>query len=169
MKRNHFNLLLVISLILLSCNDSVESKESKPEDVLIKERVLVFDKLLGTWKAEDGKSFERWIKNPDGSYASASYSLSGADTSWNEMAKIYPDQENWIFENNVKGQNNGQSVRFTSTLLTDSTVQFSNPNHDFPTDVNYTLIDSNNVHAFIIGPNKNGGRDTIPFNYTKLE
>jgi len=130
--------------------------------------VLVFDKLLGTWKAVDGKSFERWSKNPDGSYASASYSLSGADTSWNEMAKIFSENGNWIFENNVKGQNNGQSVRFTSTFLTDSIVQFSNPAHDFPTDVNYTVIDSNNLHAFIIGPNKNGGRDTIPFNYSRL-
>jgi len=107
-------------------------------------------------------------KNPDGSYASASYSLSGSDTSWNEMAKIFSENGNWIFENNVKGQNNGQSVRFTSTFLTDSIVQFSNPAHDFPTDVNYTVIDSNNLHAFIIGPNKNGGRDTIPFNYSRL-
>ena len=107
-------------------------------------------------------------KNPDSSYASASYSLSGADTYWNEMAKIFSENGNWIFENNVKGQNNGQSVRFTSTFLTDSIVQFSNPAHDFPTDVNYTVIDSNNLHAFIIGPNKNGGRDTIPFEYSRL-
>ena len=90
MKLRHLNFLLIFSM-LLSCNDSVETSESKKEDVLIKENVLVFDKLLGTWKAVDGKSFERWSKNPDGSYASASYSLSGADTSWNEMAKIFSE------------------------------------------------------------------------------
>jgi hypothetical protein len=124
----------------------------------------VFEKLLGTWQSEDGKSFERWKKNDDGTYRSDVYNLKGSDTSWNEQARIYPEKNQWVFENTVKGQNDGKSVKFTSTIITDNRVQFSNPAHDFPTDVNYTLLDMNTLNAFIIGPNSNGGKDTILFN-----
>jgi len=35
--------------------------------------------------------------------------------------------------------------------------------------VNYTIADSNLLNAFIIGPNDHGGKDTIHFNYIKME
>ena len=129
----------------------------------------VFEKLVGTWKSENGRSFERWTRNSDGTYRSDVYSLKGTDTSWNEQAKIYPENSKWVFENTVKNQNDGKAVKFTSILLNDNSVQFSNPAHDFPTDVNYTLADLNTLHAFIIGPNSKGGKDTIPFNSRRVQ
>ena len=69
----------------------------------------------------------------------------------------------------MKGQNDGKAIKFTSIILNEKTVQFSNPQHDFPTDINYTVADANTVNAFIIGPNNKGGKDTIPFNYTRLK
>jgi len=129
---------------------------------------LVFDKLVGVWRSENGKSFEQWTKNADGTFRSRVFSINGTDTSFNEEANIYKDNEKWIFENRVKGQNEGKAVKFVSSLLTYNSVQFSNPGHDFPTDINYTLSNANTLNAFIIGPNKNGGRDTIPFNSTKI-
>jgi hypothetical protein len=129
----------------------------------------VFDKLVGIWQSEDGKSFEQWSENDNGTYRSVAFSVNGADTSWNEQASIYPENDKWVFENTVKGQNNGKAVRFVSSALSDNSVQFSNPAHDFPTDINYTLPDANIVHAFIIGPNGKGGKDTIPFNYVRLK
>ena len=129
---------------------------------------LVFDKLVGLWRSEDGKSFEQWTKNADGTFRSRVFSIIGADTSINEEANIYKDNEKWIFENRVNGQNDGKAVKFVSSILTDNSVQFSNPNHDFPTDINYTVSNANELNAFIIGPNKNGGRDTIPFKSTRI-
>ena len=129
----------------------------------------VFEKLVGTWKNENGRSFERWTRSKDGHYRSDVYSLKGTDTSWNEKADIYAENGKWVFENTVKDQNDGKAVKFTSILLNDNTVQFSNPAHDFPTDVNYTLADLNTLHAFIIGPNSKGGRDTLPFNSRRVQ
>jgi len=129
---------------------------------------LVFDKLVGTWLLEDGKTFEQWTKNADGTYRSIVFSINGNDTTYIEKARTYKENENWVFENTVIRQNAGKAIKFTSSKLTDITIQFSNPAHDFPTDINYTLPDANTINAFIIGPNKNGGKDTIPYNYKRV-
>lgn len=154
--------IFFIVLLSFSCKDSRQhnSPDNKP---------VVFDKLVGTWQNDAEVSFERWTRQPDGSYISVVFSIKGADTSWNERAIIYSESDHWIFENAVKDQNSGSSVKFKSSILTDNSVQFSNPEHDFPTDINYTIINSDKVHAFIIGPNGHGTKDTVPFNYTRVK
>jgi hypothetical protein len=169
-----FVFLLFFSSILFSCNNENKKKtETTANDSdssgVAENKQLVFDKLVGTWKSEDGKSFERWIKNADGTFQSAVYSVKEKDTTWNEQAKIYMETDKWVYENTVSGQNNGKSVKFTSTSLSESNVQFSNPAHDFPNDINYTVADENTVRAFIVGKNEKGGKDTIPFNYTRVK
>jgi hypothetical protein len=163
--------VLLLCCVSISCaNNKNENKtvttenKSKPADP-----ETVFDKLLGTWQSEGGKNFERWTSKDNGKYQSVVFSVKGSDTSWNEQAEIYREKDKWVFENMVKGQNEGKAVRFISVILNDSTVQFSNPLHDFPTDVHYTVSGANTVNAFIIGPNSKGGRDTIPFNYTRVQ
>lgn len=168
-----FNMkLILISVFLISltaCNNAKDKTSSGKEEKPAAAQSLVFDKIVGTWQSEDGKSFERWIKNTDGTYTTGGYSLKGTDTSWNEQGKVYPENGNWVFENTVKGQNEGKAVRFVSGILTENMVQFSNPAHDFPTDINYTIADANTLRAFIVGPNEKGGKDTIPFGFTRKQ
>ncbi|HET6768679.1 MAG TPA: hypothetical protein VFH08_14805 [Chitinophagaceae bacterium] len=161
----------ILMMNIAACNDTTGGAEKTTEAVAAptETKELVLDKLVGLWKSEDGMSFEQWDKNADSTYQTRAYSIKGLDTSWNEQASIYPKNDSWIFENTVKGQNDGKAVKFTSTILNERTVQFSNPQHDFPTDVNYTVSDANTLNAFIIGPNKRGGKDTIPFNYTRIK
>ena len=155
--------------ITFACNNSCGSTTEKEDASVPPQQQLIFDKPTGTWQSEDGKSFERWTKNNDGSYRSVGFSIKGSDTSWNEQANIYRENGNWIFENTVKGQNDGKAVKFTSSFLNETCVQFSNPAHDFPTDINYTVADANTLRAFIVGPNNKGGKDTIPFNYIRVK
>jgi len=170
------SIICLLSIVLFNCNNQTAgSTESSQDSITIKETATppttppVFEKLLGTWQSEKGKNFERWKKNVDGTYQSDVYSIKGADTSWKEQAHIYPEASDWIYENTVKDQNEGKAVKFTSILFTENSVQFSNPAHDFPTDINYTVRDQNTLNAFIIGPNGKGGRDTIPFNSKRLQ
>jgi hypothetical protein len=128
----------------------------------------VFEKLLGTWQSEHGKNFERWTKTSDHSYHSSVFRVKGADTTWIEQANIYKANNNWVFDNKVSNQNNEQAIKFVAASVSPTAVQFSNPAHDFPTDVCYTLPDPGTLHAFIIGPNGKGGKDTIHFNYKRL-
>lgn len=174
MKTNHFlfswkQVIFCACVLTAACNNAGENSAAEKNVSTPTPSVMVFDKLVGTWQNEDGKSFERWTKNHDGTYNSKVFSVKGTDTSYNEEAIIYKENANWVFENRVKNQNDGKAVKFTSTQLTDSHVQFSNPAHDFPTDVNYTVVDSTTVRAFIIGTAKNGRKDTFYFNYRKLK
>ncbi len=168
---NIFIAIIILYAFLPACNNQNSEKveASAPKTDAVVPAALVFDKLIGTWLLEDGKTFEQWTKNADGTFQSIVFSVKGSDTSYNEKAKTYKENENWVFENTVNGQNDGKAVKFTSSKLTDITVQFSNPAHDFPTDINYTVPDANTINAFIIGPNKNGGKDTIPFNYKRVK
>lgn len=168
--------IIANSTLFTACNndkdktaDAEANKTKAPSTQTSTPAALVFDKLVGLWQSEDGKSFERWTKNDDGNFASVAFSVKGKDTSWNEQANIYKEGDNWVFENTVKGQNDGKAVKFISSSIGDNSVQFSNPAHDFPTDINYTVADANTVNAFIIGPNQKGGKDTIPFNYKRAE
>ncbi|MEI9809130.1 MAG: DUF6265 family protein [Bacteroidota bacterium] len=162
---------LLVSIAACNNESGADSADAagKTDTVAKAAAHLVFDKLAGTWQSEDGKSYERWEKNADGSFRSVAFSVKGTDTSWNEQALIYPENDKWVFENTVRGQNDGKPVKFISSSLTDNSVQFSNPAHDFPTDINYTVPGANTVNAFIIGPNAKGGKDTIPFNYTRVK
>ena len=158
------------AFLLLACGAShTEAATTQENTEPIQENPLVFDRLVGTWKSENGKSFERWTRNPDGTYASVVYALNGKDTLFLERAKIYKDHEKWVFENTVSGQNDGKAVKFMAGTVNEKTVQFSNPEHDFPNDINYTLPDDNTVNAFIVGKNQKGGHDTIPFNYKRIK
>jgi hypothetical protein len=114
------------------------------------------------------KALNNGQKKESGGYQAVGFTGMLNDTSWNERADIYQENGNWIFENTVREQNDRKAVKFTSTFINDTAVQFSNPAHDFPTDVNYTIADINTLRAFIIGPGKNG-RDTIPFNYVRVK
>jgi len=175
MRSNQRYLLFILFFILfngiLGCSNQTSEPSAAAAETTtaqLPDGNAVFTKLVGTWQSEDGKSFERWTKNDNGTFRSVAFSIKGGDTSWNEQASIFPENDKWVFENKVKGQNDGKAIKFVSTLLTANSVQFSNPTHDFPTDVNYTVTNANTVNAFIIGPNDKGGKDTIPFNYTRV-
>jgi hypothetical protein len=158
---------LFITSLLPACNNNEKTNTDEAKKTTAAGKPIVFDKLVGTWKKEEANSFEKWSRNDDGTYTAVAFTIKGTDTSWDENARIFPENNNWVFENTVRGQNDGKAIKFTSTKLDDNSVQFSNPAHDFPTDINYTLPDANTVNAFIVGPNSKGGKDTIPFNYTR--
>lgn len=165
-------LVALFIVVIAACNNqgnTTGEQINKPDPTALPSRQLVFDKLVGTWQSEDGKSFEQWTKNEDGTFRSIVFKMKGKDTVIREQARIYPGNGKWVFDNLVSGQNGGNSVKFTADVVTENMVQFSNPSHDFPNDINYTLPDNNTVNAFIIGKNEKGGLDTIPFNYTRVK
>ncbi len=166
-------ILCTITILVISCkNTSIKKlgKELHPIDTIHStSKKIVFDLLVGTWKSDHGKNLEEWKKLAEGKYQSRVYSLKNSDTLLKEETTVYFENNKWIFSTLVNMQNKGESVKFTSILVTENSVQFSNPQHDFPTDINYTLPNINTLNAFIIGPNRNGGKDTIPFNYARIK
>ena len=149
-----FAATLVCALIFLSCTNTEKGT---------KEPMMVFDRLIGTWKLANEDQFEQWKKNEDGSYSSKTFAVAGKDTNVMEDVKIIKEGDKWNFITLVKGQNKGKSVTFTSSILQDTLVQFENPAHDFPRMINYRLASENNMQAFI-----GGTTDTIYFNFSRV-
>lgn len=159
--------LFVSGMIAYSNQPAVTKSASAPVNEPVREK-LVFDRLTGSWQSASKKIVERWSKTSDSTYRSVVYSIKGTDTLLNEQATVYLKNRVWIFETLVQGQNAGKAVAFTSTALTPDHVQFSNPAHDFPNEISYTVNDDT-VHAFIAGRNAKGGMDTIRFRYTRVK
>lgn len=162
-------ILLFSALGLFSaCGNNANNKTSDNLSQEKLEELILFDRIIGLWKNEDGKSLERWTKNVDGSYLSVGFRVKDADTVYTERVYVHRENDQWISENTVLEQNDGKAVKFTVTKLTQNEAHFNNPTHDFPTDIHYNLADENTIKAFIAGPNQSGSRDTIPFNFMRV-
>jgi len=142
--------------LFVACSGGDINKDEKAAE-------LIFDKLIGTWQLAGEDQFEQWRKNPDGSYSSQAFSVTGKDTVIMEDVNIVNENGKWNFITLVKGQNKGKAVTFTSTIFMDTLVQFENPAHDFPRMINYRLVSPNNLQAFI-----GGTSDTIYFNFKRI-
>ena len=171
--QNCFITICILVFVVAACNNQQAENAGPVNDssstVTITPLENVFDKLLGTWQNTGDKSFERWTKNEDSSYHVVVFDVKGTDTTFKEDNKVYLDGGKWVSANKVSGQNDGKTIKFTESLITANSFQFSNPAHDFPTDIHYDIIDANTVNAYIVGPNSKGGKDTIPFNYTRVK
>jgi hypothetical protein len=171
--QNGFTKIFILACTLGACNsqqgDNAATTNDSASTVTKHPVETVFDKLVGTWQNTGDKSFERWTKNENGSYRTVVYELKGSDTIYKEDNQVYQENGKWVSENKVSGQNDGRSVKFTESQMTTNSFQFSNPSHDFPTDIHYDIIDANTVNAYIAGPNNKGGKDTIPFNFTRVK
>lgn len=168
--KQHLQKLAISGMLagLVACGSNETKTESPVESMPENGKSFVLDKLLGTWQGEDGKSFERWTKETDERYRSFVYSLNGKDTLVNERAVVYRQGAHWVFENQVSGQNDGKSIKFVSAFVKEDAIQFSNPGHDFPNEIHYAIPDHEHINAFIVGNNEKGGKDTIPFNYKRV-
>lgn len=166
---NKIAILLLSAMGLFSaCGNNATKTTSDNLSQEKLEEVILFDRLIGLWKNEDEKSFERWTKNADGSYLSVGFQAKNADTVFTEHVYVHRENDQWISENTVSGQNEGKAIKFTVVKLSQDIAHFSNPTHDFPTDIYYHLADDNILRAFIAGPNPSGNRDTIPFNFMRV-
>ena len=170
--QNCFIKLVIVTSALAACNNQAETTSSSADSTASNTSApveIAFDKMVGTWQNTGDKSFERWTKNDNGTYRTVGFIVKGSDTVFREDNQVYQENSKWVSENKVAGQNDGKSVKFTESLLTPNSFQFSNPAHDFPTDIHYEIVDANTVSAYIVGPNNKGGKDTIPFNFIRVK
>ena len=159
-----FSLFTAFFLACKTSNPKVEKKVIPPAE---QATGAPFDQFIGTWLNTSFGNFEEWKTAGTDQYAVRSYGVNGADTVVQERVKVFKEAGNWVYEVTVIGQNNNQPVRFTSNAVSANQVNFSNPAHDFPTDINYA-IEGNALKAFIAGPGKNGEQKTIPIAFERV-
>ncbi len=121
--------------------------------------------LLGSWQniSKDGALFEIWEKKNDSTLTGKSFFIAGKDTVSSETVSLEQRGDKLFYIPTVKDQNNGQAVKFTLTNSTSNKFVFENPQHDFPTKISYTKINSDSLVAEIWGmPNGKERTEQFP-------
>ena len=96
------------------------------------------DWLIGCWMTPDGSAQEVWVADGDGGLSGFSVSVADNKVSFYETLTIRPaDNGTLVYTAHPSGQ---ASTSFTSTDLSDNSVTFVNPDHDYPQQIRYTRV-----------------------------
>jgi cyclase len=119
--------------------------------------------LIGCWQTtRRGNTIqEQWTVAPDGSLSGRGRTLRDGAVVDSEVVTITARGDTLVYTANPAGQ---AQARFLAPVATDSSVNFTNPAHDFPTRVSYRRAGTMGLTAEIAGPGS-GGERVIPFPY----
>jgi len=119
--------------------------------------------LTGTWNRLDMKpgrsGHERWVKISPQEWEGWGVSMRGSDTAFMEKLRIVVKDNLIFYVADVKG--NKDVVYFKFTSLDDDHFVCENPDHDFPTKIEYHHK-GNQLQASVSGPGK-----VIPYLFEK--
>jgi len=109
--------------------------------------------LIGTWenKTPRGSVFENWTKLSDNEMFGRSYALNGPDTIFFEEIEMIEDNDSLFYIPTIKNQNDGLPIQFVLTSITDSSMVFEHPYHEFPQMISYVRINKDSLEASISG------------------
>lgn len=169
--------LISILFFAASCG-SDQNKEAEEVEILssgdttpVKLSLERFNWLEGNWSAKnkDGSlSFENWKKLNDSTMVGNSYVLSGKDTLFSEKMSLEERNSNINYIPVVSNQNDGKPVPFELMSFGPGTIIFENTEHDFPTHIQYILINSDSLVAEISGKKK-GKKAKEIFPYKRIK
>ena len=160
MKKHCFILAIPFILLLNSCSWEKEFIDPKS----------TFDELTfieGRWKMklEEGSSIEEvWEKENDTLYKGYSYEVNQGDTIMTELIDLYVSNLQIYYVPTVYGQNDNDPVAFKLTSREGGAFHFTNPDHDFPNLISYSVIDRNHIIASVSG-DVEGTTRSLDFNY----
>ncbi len=123
----HFYLLSTLMLLqVYSCKD---------------EHPTLFDaqlqQLEGEWEEAPGIGYREIWKRSGNKMIGAGYMLAGETAAQVEKLKITISDSTLIYHAIVFDQNAGKQIDFPLNNFSDSTLEFANPNHDFPNLIGY--------------------------------
>lgn len=126
--------------------------------------------LIGTWenRTARGSVYETWKRIDANELFGFSYSLNGKDTVIFEEIELIQDQDSLFYIPTVKNQNDGLPIQFAMTSMTDTSMVFQHPYHDFPQVITYRRIHQDSLVASIFGEHEGESR-TIAFPMRRIE
>lgn len=122
--------------------------------------------LEGCWEAASPRRTieERWTAPRGGSMLGTSRTLRN-DTLLEHEFITLREVDGWLA---YQAQPSGQpAAAFRATRISDSTVVFENPGHDFPQLIGYRRTAADSLHAWIQGTGSNGPRQ-VNFAYGRV-
>jgi len=141
----------------LSCNSENTRQADANTNAGKANRLDKISWIAADWKMEmpDGIITESWLKSNDSLWVGASYFvLPNGDTASKEVIRLAAINDTLYYMPTVSNQNDGKEIHFKETMLTDSSVVFENPAHDFPKRIAYIKTSDTTVHAYVAGNGK---------------
>lgn len=111
--------------------------------------------LAGTWKMENGDTYEHWDKLSKTSLKGYSYEIKKGEIIVNEYLDLSKREDGIFYNPTVIGQNDGKGVDFKLTT-SDSMYVFENPKHDFPKKIVYKKLSATEIYVQVLGANDKG-------------
>ena len=156
-------LILVCISFFSSCKEDKVVQHTQPDT---NKKIDKLKWWLGDWqmKSADGFVIESWANTSANEWQGYSYFITPqGDTASHETVRLVNDNDTLFYIPNVSNQNNGMSIQFRESVLTDSSIVFENATHDFPKRIVYVKTSDTSIHAYIDGSGK-----TVDFYYTKM-
>lgn len=111
---------------------------------------------------------ESWQLLNDSTFTGRSFFISNGDTLSSEKISLEKRNGKLYYLPIVADQNNGKAVVFTKTSLTDSTITFENPEHDFPQKIHYRLAKTDSLVAEV-SAKVNGNQKLVTFRMKRIK
>lgn len=129
-----------------------------------------FAPIVGTWEMpfEGTSVFERWERVNDTLMQGWSYEISGGDSVLTETIRIIATDSGTFYVPSVVDQNEGAPVFFKLTSRESDGWVFENPEHDFPTRIEYHFQSNDQLSAAVSGE-VNGEMRSLEFSYQKVK
>ncbi len=133
------------------------------------QRIDKLNWILGAWEAaeKDGKFIEAWTKQNDSLFIGNGFFITPEnDTPFRETLSI-ENKNDTLYYIVTTVQNGEVGVRFQEHSMTEETIIFENPKHDFPQQIIYTRTDDKHLVAKITGT-QNGKTRTEEFRLKRI-
>ncbi len=100
--------------------------------------------LVGCWVSPDNSAQEVWVVDSDQSLVGFGIAFNEAKVGFYEVLSIRRNQQgSLVYTAHPSGQ---PSASFAATTIANNSVVFTNPDHDYPQEINY-IRDGNNLYA----------------------
>lgn len=133
----HMKFLFILLPVLFLFNCKPKTKATRTIGLV--DPIKKVEWLIGTWQKQsaEGTLTECWLQLNDSTFSGQSFFIIRGDTVSSESIRLEKRGEKLFYIPTVEDQNDGNPVIFTQTALTDSTMTFENPKHDFPQVISY--------------------------------
>lgn len=145
----------------------VAADKKKPEQAAAAINKLAW--LAGHWRMEQGGRVidEHWMAPAAGVMLGMARTVAKGKVVEYEFIQIREGPGGALFF--ISRPSGQKEAAFQLTALTDNSVVFENPQHDFPQIISYTLAANGSLLAFIEGPGKDGQTRRVEFPYQRVK
>ncbi|GAA4766846.1 MULTISPECIES: DUF6265 family protein [Flavobacterium] len=146
-----YSVTIIISLLFTSClkkDDKKDLAETKKYEKLENAKWII-----GSWgnTTKEGVLSETWSQLNDSTLSGKTAFITGKDTLFTETIEIIQINDSLLYNTKVSNQNEGRTVSFKASTLTENQIVFENSKHDFPQKITYNKISSDSLVAKISG------------------